>query len=434
MKILAIGTTGALASVAVQDTDKEQKIYYESSNDEMNHLQSLFPMISRVLEAAGVSKADIDLVAVSKGPGSFTGIRIGIAAARTLAQALSLPMAAVPTLESFVYADEESTGSGQTAGGAVRIVCPLLDARRSQVYAAAYLVGAAGDASPGYREVVKGGAYSIKDFMALAIAAAGDEGASVLRMYGDGAAAYISEITAAAAEAGLVLERAIGESAYQNAKNVLRMALVMAEQGRTLSWEEVGPDYMRKSEAERKLAAGQLGKKTGRKKNLKKEQPSAELLRALAEDDGVVSCRAASAKDIDALAALDAKCFTHAWSVAAFKGELDGTKKTRYIAAENSRGEIIGFAGAAYVLDEGEINRVAVHPLFRGRGIAGRMLDELIADAEGSGVAELMLEVREANRSAIALYKDKGFRVEGKRDGYYAETGENALLMRRSSR
>ena len=74
--------------------------------------------------------------------------------------------------------------------------------------------------------------------------------------------------------------------------------------------------------------------------------------------------------------------------------------------------------------------------LFRnsGRGIADRMMDMVTACADSMGIRSLMLEVREANRSAIALYKNHGFLVEGKREGYYAATGENALLMRRCAK
>ena len=74
---------------------------------------------------------------------------------------------------------------------------------------------------------------------------------------------------------------------------------------------------------------------------------------------------------------------------------------------------------------------MAVHPLYRARGIADRMMDLLLEAAEEKGAKIQFLEVREANRQAIALYKNHGFSVVGRRDGYYAETGENALLMRR---
>lgn len=103
---------------------------------------------------------------------------------------------------------------------------------------------------------------------------------------------------------------------------------------------------------------------------------------------------------------------------------MSGGKDTIYITARNSRDEIVGFAGIAYVMDEGEVNRVAVHPLYRARGIADRMMELLLTAAEQKGIKTQFLEVRESNRQAIALYKNHGFSVIGKRDGYYAETGK----------
>ncbi len=447
MKILAVDTTGATASVAVQDTDKgkNSRIFCETSGEEMNHLQALFPMTEKVLSDAGISKNELEMIAVSIGPGSFTGIRIGMAAARTMAQALGLPMAAVPTLESFVYAgrtpddgsliDPEKHAHEKIVTNTSIVVCPMLDARREQVYAAAYIIEDSEEgADGGYSEIVKPGAYNVDEFLTLAVEATKRENALFIRLYGDGADSYVSSAAVASAVGGVDIELAPRDSRYQSAENVLRMARAMADNDTLCSYNEVKPDYMRKSEAERKLEAGQLGKKTGKKKVLKKEQPVAEKGMEIPAADEQIAYRRAAEADVSAFAALDARCFSHAWSESSFKGELDGSKKSFYVAAENSKGELIGFAGAAYVVDEGEVNRVAVHPLYRGRGIADHMMDMLIENAESDGIVSLMLEVREANRRAIALYKNHGFIVEGKRDGYYAETGENALLMRRNKK
>lgn len=437
MKILAVDTTGAFASVAVKNDDN--KIFCETSGNEMNHLQALFPMTQRVLKRAGVSKDELEAAAVSIGPGSFTGIRIGMAAARTMAQALGIPMAAVPTLESFVYADingninefsdssnEKCTAlasaSADEQDGKERVlICPMLDARRSQVYAAAYMKSA-----NGCSEAVKGGAYDVGEFLAAASDAAVEGGASCMLMFGDGSDSYASRIKEVTSVKTITVPKSIR---YQNAVNVLKMAEALADLGKLCEYNEVKPDYMRKSEAERKLEAGQLGKK---KKELKKQRPVLEKGMEIPPVDEKITYRPASLDDLKAFTELDARCFLHAWSEKAFEGELDGSKKTYYVAAENSKGKLIGFAGAAYVVDEGEINRVAVDPLYRGRGIADRMMDMVIADADNGGINALMLEVREANRSAIALYKNHDFIVEGKREGYYAQTGENALLMRRN--
>ena len=88
-------------------------------------------------------------------------------------------------------------------------------------------------------------------------------------MYGKtGSDSYASAVSEAAASCSVDIEYALRSSRYQSAENVLMMARTMAQSGDTVSFSEVKPDYMRKSEAERKLEAGQLGKKTGKKKVL----------------------------------------------------------------------------------------------------------------------------------------------------------------------
>lgn len=100
MFILAIETTGPLGSVALLD-EKENVLGYEVSQGTMSHLKDLIPMINTMLNKCGVSINDVDLLAPSVGPGSFTGIRIGVSTARALCQALGIRAVPVPTLEAF---------------------------------------------------------------------------------------------------------------------------------------------------------------------------------------------------------------------------------------------------------------------------------------------------------------------------------------------
>ena len=127
MKILVIDTAGATASVSVINEKKE--IFTELSDDRMSHLQMLMPVAKRTMEKAGVKKEEITHVAVAVGPGSFTGIRIGMAAAMTLAQAWDLPMAAVSSLSCYTYAFSDERA----------LICPMIDARHGQVFCGAFL-------------------------------------------------------------------------------------------------------------------------------------------------------------------------------------------------------------------------------------------------------------------------------------------------------
>lgn len=127
MKILAIDTSAVAASAAVEEDDK---ILCESfTNVGLQHSRTLMPMIDSMLEYTGIKLTDISFFAVSKGPGSFTGIRIGLSAVKGMAAALDIPCVGVSTLEALAY------NFGEICQG---ILCPVMDARCSQVYNALF--------------------------------------------------------------------------------------------------------------------------------------------------------------------------------------------------------------------------------------------------------------------------------------------------------
>ena len=189
-----------------------------------------------------------------------------------------------------------------------------------------------------------------------------------------------------------------------------------------VNYSELEAIYLQRPEAERKLKANQLGLK-------KKISDKEEEIKELPSEDEKITYRIANLEDIAALSDLDKVCFERSWSKASYEEELCGKKDSLYAVAENEVGEIIGLAGIIYIAGEGEIDRVAVNPLYRARGVGSHMIDILLEDAKKRAVSDITLEVRESNRSAIVMYKKHGFNVEGKRQGYYSETGENALIM-----
>ena len=126
MKILAIESSGTTASVAVATQDKVIAQY--SVNDKMTHSQTLLPMINEIMNFTKMSVDELDVIGVSAGPGSFTGLRIGSATAKGIALAKNIPVVTVPTLEAMAY----------NYFGYDKLVCPMLDARRDRVFAALY--------------------------------------------------------------------------------------------------------------------------------------------------------------------------------------------------------------------------------------------------------------------------------------------------------
>jgi tRNA threonylcarbamoyladenosine biosynthesis protein TsaB len=127
--ILSLETTAAACSVALHD--RGTLIVDLDSKRPQAHAEELAILIQNCLKAAGVSFDQLKAVAVSAGPGSFTGLRIGVSTAKGLCYALGVPLIAVPTLDAMTAAARASTGHGG-------LYCPMIDARRMEVYCALF--------------------------------------------------------------------------------------------------------------------------------------------------------------------------------------------------------------------------------------------------------------------------------------------------------
>jgi tRNA threonylcarbamoyl adenosine modification protein YeaZ len=126
MKLLILESSGLVASVAVMEDEKMIGEY--TVNYKKTHSQTLLPMVDELVKNIGLDLKELDAIAISKGPGSFTGLRIGSATAKGLAQALNIPIVPVSSLEGLaanLFATED-------------VICPMMDARRSQVYTGVY--------------------------------------------------------------------------------------------------------------------------------------------------------------------------------------------------------------------------------------------------------------------------------------------------------
>ena len=205
MKILAIETTGHFASVALGAS-------HIKNDTDYSHLQEIVPMCEEILAKEKIKGEELDAIAVSKGPGSFTGIRIGLATAKGLALVWNKPIIAVPTLDSFM---------GRREG----LIVPIFDARRSQVYSGIY---------KNKETLLPPGAYDIDWFKNKLDEIAKDE--NEIHFYGDGT--------------GLIGKESEGA---QEATQVLALAEEMFVKGETTTAYLAEPEYLRLAEAERKL-------------------------------------------------------------------------------------------------------------------------------------------------------------------------------------
>lgn len=126
MKILALDSSGLVATVAI--VTEETMLAEYTVNFKKTHSQTLLPMLNEIVKMVELDMEQVDAIAVAAGPGSFTGLRIGSATAKGLGLALNKPILAIPTLEGLSY---NLFGTG-------KLICPMMDARRNQVYTGLY--------------------------------------------------------------------------------------------------------------------------------------------------------------------------------------------------------------------------------------------------------------------------------------------------------
>ena len=127
MKILALETSAKAVSAAVSENGRILASGYQDTG--LTHSRTLMPIVEHILKNTDLKLSDMDAIAVAVGPGSFTGLRIGAATAKGFALALDKPIVAVPTLDALAYNVFETN----------KFICPIMDARRNQVYAAFYM-------------------------------------------------------------------------------------------------------------------------------------------------------------------------------------------------------------------------------------------------------------------------------------------------------
>ena len=128
------------------------------------------------------------------------------------------------------------------------------------------------------------------------------------------------------------------------------------------------------------------------------------------------------------VATLEARVYTRPWSLAVFETELAQRDSRHYLVARAGR-RVVGYGELMAVLDEAHITTVVVDPDHRRRGLASRLVADLLAHARATGAGSATLEVRVTNEAAQRLYRGFGFVPVGVRPRYYADTGEGALIM-----
>lgn len=232
MKIIAIDSSGLVASVAILENDTVIAEY--TTNFKKTHSQTLLPMLDAIREMTELDMESVDAIAVAAGPGSFTGLRIGSATAKGLGLATGKPIIAVPTVDALSY----------NLWGERNIICPIMDARRNQVYTGYYSFDENGN------HVV------IKEQFAEEIDKVVQELNEIGRpvtFLGDGVPVYKDRICELIE---VNVKFAPAHMAYQSAGALAVIAAQYYKEGKVETAAEHTPIYLRMSQAERERMNG----------------------------------------------------------------------------------------------------------------------------------------------------------------------------------
>ena len=386
MKVLAIDSSGMTATVAVvEDT---QTIAEYTVNFKKTHSQTLLPMIDTMGKMIELDLKSIDAIAVAGGPGSFTGLRIGSATAKGLGLK---PLIHVPTVDGLAY----------NLYGCQDIICPIMDARRKQVYTGMYTFA---------RRELEGSKETelVLDVLEAQNASPIDELIERLNIHGrpvvflgDGVPVYQDVIRE---KMRVPFSFAPASANRQRAAVVGALGIQYYKEGKFETAMEHQPDYLRVSQAERE--------------------------RAEKERKAVVSIRQMKVEDAAAIAEMEHQTFSDAWSEKAILDTLRNPK-TICLVAEKI-GKIVGYCIVYTADDEADIARIAVLKESRRFGIASELIHALDVICWENQIQIIMLDVRVSNDGARAFYEKHGFTQDGIRENYYKNPIEDAILMSRA--
>ena len=239
MKLLAIDTTGAYSSIAIYDDGIVAQIINE---EDYSHLQKLVPTVKALLDEEEVMPNEIDAIAVSKGPGSFTGIRIGMATAKALAQIWDKPIVEVPTLATFAFRDYDFGEMAEDCTMDEIAFCPVFDAKREQIYGGAYRY-------ENENPIIPDGAYDLSEYLEKLLDALEKTELKKVCFFGDGIKVYQEKLDA------FEFDHFFAEDGdmFQTALGCVRLGAKLFEEGKTVDCYTAQPEYLRAAEAERKL-------------------------------------------------------------------------------------------------------------------------------------------------------------------------------------
>ena len=363
MYILAIDSSSAVASVCIAKDGVPVAEY--TTNINKTHSTTLLLMVEEAFKNAQLKVSDMDYIAVSAGPGSFTGLRIGIATAKGLAFKDDIKTVPVSSLKALAA----------NAAPSDMLICPVMDARRDRAYCAVYeysedeLQPVLNDCVMEYDALLE--LLKSYDRKVLFL---GDATEHLKKRVSNGDLAFAPD--------HLSLPRA---------SSLAVTALSEIKKGKAVSGDELLPEYLTESQAERNRF------------------------------------RELTAEDLGKVTRIEAESIPNPWSLRSFEGALEN--KDAFFAVCESGGSVKGYAGMYISGPEAEITNVAVDKDFRHGGIGTGIVKYLIEEGKKKGVESFIIEVRKSNTPAISLYEKIGFETIGERKDFYSSPKEDGIVM-----
>lgn len=409
--ILAVDTSTdmlacALGRMEVDETGRPCGLEMIARADQMcrRHAnEQLVSVIDGMLAQCSMKRDQVDAVLTGTGPGSFTGVRIGVATAKGVACGLEVALHGTSTLDAVAW--------GVWRCGVRGLVGVVGDAMRKEVYPGLYRV----DDEGAHRLFASESVMKVPEAVSLW---AGRADAGDIVLAGDGIAKY----RALYEEAGFA-RFAPEEAWYPSGEGLLRASLASQrfDAAETGDPALVLPVYTRLSDAEEN-------------ERIRLGMPEPESVRVSGVDDALgdihLQLRPMSVNDVAAVAALEAAVFADAhhtpWPESAFYDDVALPGHIWWVA--HDRGTIVGYAGGTVVDGELQIANVAVAPERRGERIAARLMGRVAYDAQMLGATTSTLEVEVGNAPAERLYERLGYVEQGIRPNYYAP-GVGARIM-----
>lgn len=384
MKILAIDTSSKKCSVCIYEDS--HVIINLNNDDEKTHSVKLMPMVDQAFKETGLSLDDISLLACCIGPGSFTGVRIGISTVKAFADVKNIPVVGITSLESLAYNVIHDNSSVNTIDEKKTLICSLIDAKNNNVYCGLYYYNEKMNLIEIFAEDISVTIEKIKNTFVK-------NNFSDIIFVGDGAETYKNTIEDNFKNENICICES--ESNFQCSPSLAKAGLQKYNEGNYGDSNSIFPVYLRKSQAERALE---------------------EKIKILPMTEA----------DIEEISPNFQTEFDEFWNINNLKNDFQNPNSTYFVAKLDN--EIVGFAGFLNICDEANIMNIVTKINKRHLGIGSKLLSQLITSAHEQNCKSITLEVNEHNAPAIHLYEKFNFKRIGLRKKYY-NNKDNAIIM-----